>query len=751
MDVVEIDHAVPRSLDSSSEKVMDGENSEKDKEGNQSFQHANGHHENGNLADDLGYHVPDNLWEFGKENKGEDVNTNTAITKADGLQELVMLAEEFESEEAIKRKGEVEVTENAKGSTNQTGDLPNEQKQQSDVILERHDLSEPGHKENTTMFTKGNGMEGNEHSQAKSQRADTSVLEKSRSAVSQTQKSKHSSKGVAKAATKTSTDTNLKHKKGVGEAYKVDGAEVISPASNSSVRRSVNPGTVRSNYTVPQPFALATDKRAFTGVQPVDREVPGTTTKRTSAISVTSSVVSKKPQSTAKPAPMPSSVKPLHSESLKLQDQNLKPPIQVDSKHDDDDACSVASSTATSNKASKAGGPSSAASAPSFSFRCNERAEKRKEFFSKLEEKLHAKELEKNQLQAKSKVVNNNTTQFDEMEQQEAEIKQLRKSLTFKATPLPNFYQEAAPPKIELKKIPPTRAKSPKLGRRNSCIGLESEADCARSNRVTRFSLDQNKINGALQELTEDENADKAFGKDSASSKKTVRRSLTKMPSTRKSIKSKLDEIPLSPKQDTLNMPETKPATEPTENGNLTTSRASHNASASDEDSANMQEFEAVKEKADAGPLDGQDEIAEVKASNDQLRESDSPIASDEVAETGPAELVKDVQELDASKSQSNGSTVLFHSTMQKTEEIQCDGVDANESKSKSVVSHQEGPTKESLETHGKGVRNPRRERVKAITPSFTSSKREATKSEAPKRRGKGNMAPVVADVAVQS
>lgn len=178
-------------------------------------------------------------------------------------------------------------------------------------------------------------------------------------------------------------------------------------------------------------------------------------------------------------------------------DQDSELPKSILSIKEDDDTHSTSSSTPSGVRRSSGSG---------FAFRLDERAEKRKEFYTKLEEKTHAKEMEKTNMHEKSK------------ETQEAEIKQLRKSLTFKATPMPNFYKEP-PTKIELKKIPATRAKSPKLGRNKSIVALtKNSSENGGSSLSPRLNRDHN-----------NKGTQANFDKDMGGLKKSIRKSQPKV------------------------------------------------------------------------------------------------------------------------------------------------------------------------------------------------------------------------------
>lgn len=225
--------------------------------------------------------------------------------------------------------------------------------------------------------------------------------------------------------------------------------KMTSKTSTKAATKLVS-GNNKTMHTVPHPFALATEKRAFNGTRLVGNETSQTKSLRLP-------VASKKNQ-LALPVP-------------------TRKPLQPDNKKDpdDDDSCSISSLPGTLARRPKT------TVAPVPVFRCTKRAERRKEFHLKLEEKHQALETEKSQWEARTK------------EETEAAIKQLRKSLAFKANPMPSFYHEGPPPKIELKKPPPTRAKSPKLGRRKICsdaVGSEKTSGNDRQNDTSTSTFE---------------------------------------------------------------------------------------------------------------------------------------------------------------------------------------------------------------------------------------------------------------------
>ncbi|XP_039059488.1 protein WVD2-like 7 [Hibiscus syriacus] len=107
-------------------------------------------------------------------------------------------------------------------------------------------------------------------------------------------------------------------------------------------------------------------------------------------------------------------------------------------------------------------GEDAKSTAGGFHFKSGERAEKRKEFFTKLEEKMHAKESEMNQIQARAQ------------EKTKAEIKQLRKSLNFKAKPMPSFYHVSTTSGSTGNKAATSTMKSAKVGQKSPNSGIRA-------------------------------------------------------------------------------------------------------------------------------------------------------------------------------------------------------------------------------------------------------------------------------------
>eukprot|EP00249_Psilotum_nudum_P018028 c26604_g1_i1 orf=308-2404(+) len=609
-----------------------------------------------NMSDDVRDNEPHpeiDIKEVDSQSMQGPINIETEVKNCigptqNGLQQLSQLALDFDSE--VSTKGE------ARDKEAEFLEQPPKENVMAQVYSKEH----------RKLFAK--------KANAQSQGPTVAVSKKGDHVTSHMQKNCFSSSSgpcTSKLGHKVDTDRSCKQIQIAGERGHIEGAENISLSHGNAFRRSISMGFSRSNFTVPQPFSLATDKRASLGGRPaVGGGGVGPVQK-----------VSKRNGSKLTVA------KSLHSEGLKYSDEYILNPLQTE--HDEDEVQSV-SSVQSGFKTPRAKAANHTG-ATCFLSKCEERAEKRREFYSKLEEKQNAREEERSQLQAKSK------------DQMEAEIRQLRKSLTFKATPMPSFYQEGVPPKAELKKIPPTRAKSPKLGRRSSCATYSegtSNQSCQLAGKYEKHSGNDDHQHKAV-----DENGDKVTGRHNAGNIKKSFRCTYRMP-TEKISKSKV------PKSDIVPSPDVDMSSQ---NGSADSAKVRVRCVSADSSTCASDE-EKVLEKLHE-PANEMDNEYETNESTE--RASDSQCQTDlntvsEALEWSNGDKVDNGLVNTSQKSEVSGSRGLHSSESMDTSEV------------KAGRAHHQTANDDGLDAKGKILRSVRKECLKASIPPFQISKHES-------------------------